>query len=249
MIGSAHLLRPLADLKTGPGRAGGVERKQRRRENILSQAACFVYIDSSKQLLRNKLNTTPVEENSSSHRPKTPLAPENNIGLEKQATNSQKKILTWDENKTQTDGSPKTNGRDIRSARRWNETFWFRGHWHRSRRALRSVPGLLPRQFGSELHPRNISADQAQESLHDKPTVSLPRHAVRPGNYQRVDRALACKSTSGHDYKWVAARLPALYLYSAFHSLPWPHPSFNNSTASKSTVDMDVDWGVWEVPG
>ena len=106
------------------------------------------------------------------------------------------------------------------------------GHWHRSRRALRSVPGLLPRQFGSELHPRNISADQAQESLHDKPTVSLPRHAVRPGNYQRVDRAVACKSTSGHDYKWVAARLPALYLYSAFHSLPWPHPSYNNSTAS-----------------
>ena len=28
---------------------------------------------------------------------------------------------------------------------------------------------------------------QAQESLHDKPTVSLPRHAIRPGNYQRVD--------------------------------------------------------------
>ena len=66
---------------------------------------------SSHQLLRNK---TPGEENSSSHRPKTPLAPENNIGLEKQASNSQKEILTWDENKTQTDGSPKTKGRDYK---------------------------------------------------------------------------------------------------------------------------------------
>ena len=38
------------------------------------------------------------------------------------------KILTWDENKTQTDGSPKTNGRDIRSARRWNGQIGPAGH-------------------------------------------------------------------------------------------------------------------------
>ena len=135
-------VRQSAAVQTGPARAGGLERKQRRRENILSQAACFVYIDSSKQLLRNK-KTKHNTVRRKQFKPPTEkaLAPENNIGLAKQATNSQKKkILTWDENKAQTDGSPKTNGRDIRSARRWNETNWFR-------RALTSVPP------GTEISP------------------------------------------------------------------------------------------------
>ena len=58
----------------------------------------------------------------------------------KNKSQTAKKILTWDENKTQTDGPPKTNGRDIRSARRWNEADWFR-------RALTSVPP------GTEISP------------------------------------------------------------------------------------------------
>ena len=83
------------------------------------------------------------------------------------------KILTLDENKTQTDGTPKTNGRDIRSARRWNDTDW-------SRRALTSVPpgteislGFLPRQA---VQLRVASAtDQCRDS------TGPPRGRACPG--------------------------------------------------------------------
>ena len=159
-------------------------------------------IDSSKQLLRNKTKHNIVRRKQL----KPPTKKHHWLlrttsAWQSKLPTARKKILTWDENKTQTDGSPKTNGRDIRSAKRRNEA-------DLSRRARTSVPpgteispGAPPEtirfrvasaqhQCGSSSRISSRQADSVLPGLQPSALVTAPDYS------RRVDRAPTYKQRS-----------------------------------------------------